>query len=81
MLEVVRDGETIDKAPEKPAEKSVAKPEKAPEKPAAKPAEKTPEKTADKAIDKTRAEEAKRAAAILTGQAGEAKPAAAGAST
>jgi DedD protein len=80
VLEVVRDGETIEKAPEKladkPAPKAESKPEKAPEKPAVKPAEKAPERLADKSMDKTRAEEAKRAAAILAGQAGEAKPAA-----
>lgn len=57
------------KAVDKPTEKPAAKPEKAPEKPAAKPAE----KPADKAQEKTKADEAKRAAAILAGHQGEAK--------
>jgi DedD protein len=67
VIEVVKD---------KPAEKPVAKPEKTPEKPAAKPAEKAPEKAAEKPVAKN--EDAKRAAAILAGQANEAKPAAKG---
>ncbi len=62
----------IVKADDKPAEKPALKPEKAPEKPAAKPVEKPAEKTADK----PKADDAKRAAAILAGQAAEAKPAA-----
>src|SRR5574343_197805 len=57
------------KAADKPTEKPAAKPEKAPEKPAAKPAE----KPADKAQEKAKADEAKRAAAILAGHQGEAK--------
>lgn len=57
-------------AKDKPAEKPVVKPEKTPEKPAAKPADKVAEKPATKDGD------AKRAAAILAGQAAEAKPAA-----
>lgn len=71
VIEVVKD-----KPAEKPAEKPVAKPEKTPEKPAAKPAEKAPEKAAEKPVAKN--EDAKRAAAILAGQANEAKPAAKG---
>jgi len=65
------------KAPEKPPLKSEKAPEKAPEKAAAKteklgdkPVEKAPEKAPVKNVD------AKRAAAILAGQAAEAKPAA-----
>jgi len=68
VLEVIKD-----KAPAKPAEKIAekppAKPEKAPEKPAAK-----PEKPAEKPATKN--DDAKRAAAILAGQAAETKPAA-----
>lgn len=57
----------------KPVEKPAAtKPEKTPEKPAAK----TPEKPVEKTADKPKSDEAKRAAAILAGQA-DAKPAAA----
>lgn len=67
VLEVV-------KADDKLAEKPTLKPEKAPEKPAAKPAE----KPAEKAVEKPKADDAKRAAAILAGQAAEAKPAAKG---
>jgi DedD protein len=69
VLEVVK---ADDKPAEKAAEKPALKPEKAPEKPAAKPVEKPAEKTADK----PKADDAKRAAAILAGQAAEAKPAA-----
>lgn len=54
-----------EKPAEKPLEKPVAKPEKAPEKPAAKPADKAPEKP--------KADDAKRAAAILAGQGADAK--------
>lgn len=71
VLEVVK---ADDKPAEKPAEKPAPKPEKAPEKPAAKPAE----KPAEKAAEKPKADDAKRAAAILAGQAAEAKPAAKG---
>lgn len=74
VLEVVRD-----KDEDKPAAKAPEKaPEKTAEKPAAKPAEKVAEKpaekTADKAAEKPAAkpDDAKRAAAILAGQAGEA---------
>uniref|UniRef100_Q47HQ1 Sporulation related protein n=1 Tax=Dechloromonas aromatica (strain RCB) TaxID=159087 RepID=Q47HQ1_DECAR len=67
VLEVV-------KADDKPAEKAPQKPEKAPEKPVAKPVEKPVEKVADK----PKADEAKRAAAILAGQMAEAKQAAKG---
>jgi len=69
VLEIVK---ADDKPAEKAAEKPALKPEKAPEKPAAKPVEKPAEKTADK----PKADDAKRAAAILAGQAAEAKPAA-----
>lgn len=56
-------------APAKPAEKPVdkplaAKPEKTPEKPVAK----TPEKSPEKPAEKPKADDAKRAAAILAGQ-------------
>jgi DedD protein len=66
-----------DKVAEKPAEKPAAKPEKTPGKPAAKvekPAEKPVEKPAEKPAAKN--DDAKRAAAILAGQAAETKPAA-----
>eukprot|EP00825_Cyclidium_porcatum_P014896 TRINITY_DN1815_c0_g1_i1.p3 TRINITY_DN1815_c0_g1~~TRINITY_DN1815_c0_g1_i1.p3 ORF type:complete len:244 (-),score=53.05 TRINITY_DN1815_c0_g1_i1:490-1221(-) len=69
VLEVVK---ADDKPAEKAAEKPALKPEKAPEKPAAKPVEKPAEKPAEK----PKADDAKRAAAILAGQAAEAKPAA-----
>ncbi|WP_265948420.1 SPOR domain-containing protein [Dechloromonas sp. A34] len=55
---------------DKPADKPVVKSEKTPEKPAPKPADKAAEKPVAKEGD------AKRAAAILAGQAAEAKPAA-----
>lgn len=64
VVEVAKDP----KPAEKPAEKPAAKVEKSPEKPAAK----TPEKT----VEKPKADDAKRAAAILAGQPAEAKPAA-----
>ncbi|AXS80584.1 SPOR domain-containing protein [Dechloromonas sp. HYN0024] len=57
-------------AAEKLVEKAVAKPEKAPEKPAS--------KAPEKPVEKPKADDAKRAAAILAGQAAEAKPAAKG---
>ncbi len=60
----------VDKPVEKPADKV---PAKAPEKPPAKPAE----KTAEKATEKPKADDAKRAAALLAGKADE-KPAAKG---
>jgi DedD protein len=83
VLEVNKDAKDkpaekpVDKAPEKVVEKPLNKPEKIAEKPAAKP-DKAPEKQADKGADKaaTKSDDAKRAAAILAGQAGEAKPAA-----
>ena len=71
VLEVVK---ADDKPAEKPAEKPAQKPEKAPEKPALKPVE----KLAEKAPEKPKADDAKRAAAILAGQAAEAKSAAKG---
>jgi DedD protein len=64
VVEVVKDA----KPAEKPVEKPAPKPEKTPEKPAVK----APEKPAEK----PKADDAKRAAAILAGQAAEAKPAA-----
>ncbi|MBU1365980.1 MAG: SPOR domain-containing protein [Gammaproteobacteria bacterium] len=62
VVEAVKDPKPVEKAVQKP----VGKPEKAPEKPAAK----APEKPAEK----PRADEAKRAAAILAGQTPDAKP-------
>lgn len=67
--EVVKDKPAPAKAPEKPAEKPAAKPEKSPEKAPAK-----SEKPAEKPVAKN--DDAKRAAAILAGQAADAKPAA-----
>ncbi|UCV19871.1 SPOR domain-containing protein [Ferribacterium limneticum] len=64
VVEVAKDA----KPAEKPVEKPAAKPEKAAEKPAVK----APEKPAEK----PKADDAKRAAAILAGQPAEAKPAA-----
>ncbi len=72
-LEVVKDKPAPAKAPEKPAEKPTAKPEKSPEKAPAK-SEKPAEKPAEKPVAKN--DDAKRAAAILAGQAADAKPAA-----
>jgi DedD protein len=69
VVEVLKDSKS-----DKPADKPAAKPEKAPEKPVAK----TPEKPAEKTADKPKADDAKRAAAILNAQATEAKPAAKG---
>ncbi|WP_434513376.1 SPOR domain-containing protein [Dechloromonas sp. ARDL1] len=63
VLEVVKDV----KGPEKPADKPTPKPEKTPEKPVAKPT--------DKPLDKPKADDAKRAAAILAGQSADAKAA------
>lgn len=67
VVEVVKD-----KPVEKPAEKPPAKVEKPAEKPVAK-----PEKLAEKPVEKpvAKPDDAKRAAAILAGQAAEAKPA------
>lgn len=66
VVEVAKDAKPADKAVEKPA----AKLEKAPEKPAV--------KATEKPVEKPKADDAKRAAAILAGQAAEAKPAAKG---
>jgi DedD protein len=74
VLEVLKEGKTVDK----PAEKPAAKPEKAPEKVAEKAAEKAPAKPAEKPAEKTKADDAKRAAALLAGQSAEPKPAAKG---
>ncbi|MCH2219820.1 MAG: SPOR domain-containing protein [Dechloromonas sp.] len=63
VLEVVKDA----KGPEKQADKPAPKPEKTPEKPVA--------KSADKPLDKPKADDAKRAAAILAGQSADAKAA------
>ena len=70
IVETVKDETAKDNKPvEKAVEKPVAKPEKAPEKSAVK----SPEKPAEK----PKADDAKRAAAILAGQVAETKPAAA----
>ncbi len=79
VLDVVRgkdDDKPAVKPPEKPAAKPAEKtPEKAsPEKPADKPAPKTSDKPAEKPADKS-GDEARRAAAILAGQTGDAPPA------
>jgi len=66
VVEVAKDAKPAEKAVEKPA----AKPEKAPEKPAP--------KAPEKPVEKPKADDANRAAAILAGQAAEAKPAAKG---
>ena len=70
VVEVVKDAKPVEKPAEKAIEKPAAKLEKAPEKPVAK----VPEKPAEK----PKADDAKRAAAILAGQAAEPKPAAKG---
>lgn len=67
----------VDKPTEKPAEKPVIKPEKAVDKALEKPAAKVPEKAPEKPAEKPKADDAKRAAAILAGQQ-EAKGAAKG---
>lgn len=66
----------VEVAKDKPVEKATEKPPAKVEKPAEKPAAK-PEKPAEKPIEKPAAkpDDAKRAAAILAGQAAEAKPA------
>ena len=69
VLDVVKDTKVADKAADKPSEKPAQKPEKTAEKPAAKAAE----KTAEKASEKPKADDAKRAAAILAGHAADAK--------
>jgi len=71
VLEVVKDGKAVDKAPEKPAEKPTVKADKAPEKAP----EKSPAKPAEKPAEKAKADDAKRAAALLAGQSAESKPA------
>lgn len=63
VLEVLKDAKT----PDKPAEKPAQKLEKAPEKPAA--------KTLEKPAEKPKADDARRAAAILAGQSADAKAA------
>lgn len=68
VLDVVKDSKPADKPADKPSEKPAPKPEKAPEKTPEKPAAKAAEKPADKPK-----EDAKRAAAILAGQAADAK--------
>ena len=74
VVEVVKDKST-EKQPEKVVEKPVAKPDKPAEKAPAK-----PEKAVEKPVEKPAAknDDAKRAAAILAGQMGEAKPPAKG---
>lgn len=67
VLEAVKDGKAVDKSPEKPAVKAEKMPEKA--------AEKVPAKPAEKPAEKAKADDAKRAAALLAGQPAEAKPA------
>ncbi|RIX46953.1 MAG: hypothetical protein D3M94_09645 [Rhodocyclales bacterium GT-UBC] len=74
VVEVVKD-KPAEKAPEKTLEKPSAKLDKPAEKSAPKP-EKVVEKPSEKPVVKN--DEAKRAAAILAGQMGEAKPAAKG---
>lgn len=64
VVEVVKDGKSVDKTPEKPVEKAVPKPDKVAEKVTEKPPAK-PEKPVEKPADA----EARRAAAILAGQA------------
>jgi DedD protein len=75
VVEVAKDPKPTEKPVEKPAEKPVAKPEKAPEKPTAKAPEKPAAKAPEKPAEKPKADDAKRAAAILAGQLAEAKPA------
>jgi DedD protein len=70
VLDVVKEGKTVDK----PAENPAAKPEKVPDKVA----EKVPAKPAEKPVEKAKADDAKRAAALLAGQSAESKPAAKG---
>ncbi len=75
VLEVVKDSKVADKPADKPNEKPAPKPEKAPEKAPEKPAAKAAEKAVEKPADKPKADDAKRAAAILAGQAADAKAA------
>ncbi|MBS1144459.1 MAG: hypothetical protein H6R14_1865 [Proteobacteria bacterium] len=78
IVEVAKEPKPVEKAAEKPAAKPEKAPEKTPEKPAAKAAEKPVAKAPEKPAEKPKAEDAKRAAAILAGEATEAKPAAKG---
>ena len=78
ILETIKDNKAVEPPAEKVADKPAAKPEKSPEKAPEKPLAKPAEKIAEKAADKPKADDAKRAAAILAGQAAEAKPAAKG---
>jgi DedD protein len=72
VIEVAKDPRPA----EKPVEKPAAKPQKAPEKPSAKVPEKSAVKAPEKPAEKPKADDAKRAAAILAGQQAEAaKPA------
>ena len=75
-MAVAPSARVVEVAKDKPVEKATEKPPAKVEKPAEKPAAK-PEKPAEKPIEKPAAkpDEAKRAAAILAGQAAEAKPA------
>lgn len=78
ILGAVKDGSADDKHAEKVDQKSVTKPEKTQEKAPEKPDPKPVAKPSEKAAEKPSADDAKRAAAILAGQAAEAKPAAKG---
>lgn len=78
ILGAVKDGSADDKHAEKVDQKSVTKPEKTQEKAPENPVAKPVVKPSEKAAEKPSADDAKRAAAILAGQAAEAKPAAKG---
>lgn len=65
VVEVSKDSKPVEKAADKPVQK--------PEKPADKPPVKPAEKAAEKTTEKPKADEAKRAAAILAGQAADSK--------
>lgn len=65
VVEVSKDSKPVEKAADKPVQK--------PEKPADKPPVKPAEKAAEKTTEKPKADEAKRAAAILAGQAADGK--------
>lgn len=67
VLEVNKDNKPVEKAADKPAQK--------PEKPADKPPLKSAEKPVEKAADKPKVDDARRAAAILAGQAADSKAA------
>ena len=75
ILGAVKDGSADDKHAEKVDQKSVTKPEKTQEKAPENPVAKPVVKPSEKAAEKPSADDAKRAAAILAGQAAEAKPA------